>query len=243
MSVPGTFCYQGFFSTFLVADTRSSSDTKLHTMRADTLSHVCDVYKTVTTGFAMTVAGATLGVTFGPLPVVIHLMSIFLIFFFMFTLTWTDDHRESFQCFLVVTFAEGILVSPLIAEVPVEILLYAACSTFALFVAITVATAVTTPDSCFIDSVGSVLVVLLWSLLLTKFFFPLHLSVYIDITLGLAVFSAYLMVDTVKMVWEYEEKTVVDPSVHALAIYLDLLNVFVRLLAIFAKRDKKTKKT
>ena len=44
------------------------------------------------------------------------------------------------------------------------------------------------------------------------------------------------------MVWEYEDKTVVDPSVHALSIYLDLLNVFVRLLSIFAKRDKKTKK-
>ena len=190
----------------------------------------------------MTAAGATLAVTCGPIPLVIHLFLFYVIFSNIFTLMWTNDHTESFHCFLLVTFVEGVVISPLIAEVPMEILLYAACSTFALFVAITVTTAVTTPDRCFIDSVGSVLLVLLWALLLSKFFFALHLSLYIDITLGLAVFAAYLMVDTFKMVWEYEDKTVVDPSVHALSIYLDLLNVFVRLLSIFAKRDKKTKK-
>lgn len=72
---------------------------------------------------------------------------------------------------------------------------------------------------------------LLLCLLITHVFLPHHITICVDMILGLAVFCGYILVDTWKMVGELEESDkVCTPTVHALELYLDFLNIFIRIL-------------
>jgi len=56
---------------------------------------------------------------------------------------------------------------------------------------------------------------------------------------GLMLFSAFILYDTQKVIYNARLKTFWDPINESLAIYLDAVIIFQRFLMIFMGRDRK----
>lgn len=153
------------------------------------------------------------------------------------------DNQDAFHSFIVFALVKGVILGPIVHEVPMDLLVCAFCYTFTIFGTLTATAMLSNPDYFFIDSVTWLLTSLLLCILISYVFLPHYITICVDLTLGLAIFCGYVLVDTWKMVWEFEEdgKTC-SPTIHALGLYLDFLNIFIRILEIFSKRDKDDKK-
>jgi FtsH-binding integral membrane protein len=86
---------------------------------------------------------------------------------------------------------------------------------------------------------GTVLNVLLFLSIANIYFQSETLLIY-DVIVGLSTFSVYLLVDTVKMVYEHEKGNN-DFVWHAMELHLDVLNIFIRLLILIAENSEKDK--
>lgn len=176
-----------------------------------------------------------------------------LMLFFMAMISVIDKIHAGTRLNLFILFgwSSGYMIGPLV-DVAHEIAPYsphvAFYLTFFMFISFSlVATRVNTFDSL---AFGSLLASLLNGLVImsiANFFIKSNKLVVLDVYFGIILFSGYLIYDTyciidragTKNVWE------LDYVEDALFIYLDVLNIFIRILIIIveqqAKKEKKDK--
>jgi len=144
------------------------------------------------------------------------------------------------------SFTEGIAVAPLVGMVldlqdGKQILALAAISTLAVFTAMSLVALFSRERSYLY--LGGMLATGLNVLLFSSFanyFFRSPLFFNVELYFGLILFVGYVVFDT-QLIIEKAKCGDEDYFSHALELFLDLLNIFVRLLIFFAK-DKKGKK-
>jgi len=213
-------------------------------MELATKAHLGKVYMVAAGGCFMTFAGSLIG-AFCPITHPLINIGLFLVCIaLMINVAAADTMDDSLWSFVLFSYVQGMFLGGLWYETYLDVFVFAVMATFLVFGTVTVAALYSPPDRFVIDSVGGTLFNLLVLLLVSQLFFPDNAWFATDVILGACVFAGYLFVDTVKIIHELEEsksrkwRKPCNPVWHAMAIYLDLLNLFLRIL-LAASEDKK----
>ena len=217
-------------------------------MQFATKAHLGKVYMVATGGCFMTFAGSLIG-AYCPVTNPFIAIGLFLIcILMMINVAAADTMDDSLWSFVLFSYVQGMFLGVLWHEIYLDVFIFAMMATFLVFGTVTFAALYSLPDRFVVDSVGGTLFNLLVLLLVSQLFFPDNAWFATDVILGACVFAGYLFVDTVKIVYEFEEDKSCksrNPVWHAMAIYLDVLNLFLRILIAVSDNKKKeeSKKT
>lgn len=80
--------------------------------------------------------------------------------------------------------------------------------------------------------------ILFWSNLLS-YLFGFRLFMGAELYLGLALFCGFILFDTQMIVYRYEDVGERDFIWHSVDLFMDFLNVFIRLLILLSKKEEK----
>ena len=211
-------------------------------MHLATKAHLGKVYMVSAGGCVMTFAGSLIGaycpITHPLITIGLLLLSIAL----MINVAAADTLDDSLWSFVLFSYVQGMFLGGLWREIHLDVFIYAMMATFIVFCTVTAAAIYSLPDRFVVDSVGGTLFNLLVFMIISQIFFP-HIAWFAtDVIFGAFVFAAYLFVDTVKIVYEFEQDKSCNPVWHAMAIYLDILNLFMRILIVVSELKDKDKK-
>ena len=192
--------------------------------------HLIKVYSTLAEGILFTVFGACF-------PGVPWIFSVVLGVLFMLNAMGNN----SILSFFVFSFCQGLIVADLCREISWEVQFITFVITMSIFLIFTATSFLTNKVHEFM--LASLVGNMLTGLVLVSFFNWWYQSVLLvigDVIIGILVFSMYLLVDTAKIVYEHEEGCN-DHILHAVQVYVDLLNIWIRLLILVdsLKKDKK----
>ena len=197
--------------------------------------HIAKVYSTLAYGILLTAIGTTFkGVPFLP--------TFFVGIWFIISIAITDNNTWKLVYFSLYSLCEGVLMADAVSIVSLNVLITTMSTWFIMFSTISLC-AFFTKDNVDVMMVtgilGTVLNVLLFLSIANIYFQSETLLIY-DVIVGLSTFSVYLLVDTVKMVYEHEKGNN-DFVWHAMELHLDVLNIFIRLLILIAENSEKDK--
>lgn len=198
----------------------------------NTHAYLLKVYQTLSIGLLVTCIG-TLTPTI-PWTICVPLS-------FITTLLIASSEQMSF--FMIFCALQGNLVGSLC--IPNEVVVTAMPTTFAIVISVTwvafISPSSDIPTAGATSFLGSILSVLML-MALANFYFQSEVVVLIDACVGAILFTLYLFLDTFKIVWEYEASGGVETVVwHAMGVYIDVINLFVRLVILIMKSSSKKK--
>jgi FtsH-binding integral membrane protein len=208
-------------------------------MAETTSLHIAKVYFTLSYGIILTAIGTTLREVWFVWPFLVGISV-------MMGIAFSDNNTEKLVYFSIFTLCQGVIIADVVSIVPVEVIITTMSTLFVLFSTISLSAFFAKGDFDFMMLYG-ILGVILNVLLFVSFanlYFQSETLFYGDVIVGLFTFSIYLFVDTVKMIYEHENGNN-DFVWHAISLYLDVLNLFIRLLILIAEnrdKDKKDKK-
>lgn len=204
-------------------------------MSTDVSTYLTKVYATLAYGIAFTALGTQVP---WHLPWMLSAVALLVSIFFVAigTNVW-----EKLMAFTVHSLCQGVLLSTALENVPNETLLLATSTLLVMFVTISATSLTFRHEHIGYGSLGSILMALIY-MNLVNLYIQSEVLLTIECVVGLVSFSAYLLVDTIKIVQEFQSG-IEDVVWHALAIYLDVLNLFIRLIELItvAKDDKDKK--
>lgn len=207
-----------------------------HQMTETTSLHIAKVYFILSYGIILTAIGTTLREVWFFWP---FLVGIYV----MMGIAFSDNNTAKLVYFSIFSFCQGVMIADVVSIVPVEVIITTMSTLFVLFSTISLIAFFAKGDFDFMMLYG-ILGVILNVLIFMSFanlYFQSETLFYWDIIFGLFAFSIYLFVDTVKMVYEHENGNN-DFVWHAMSLYLDVLNLFIRLLILIAENQDKDKK-
>lgn len=145
--------------------------------------------------------------------------------------------------FFVFSFCQGLVVADLCQEISWEVQFIILLTTMSIFLIFTAAAFLTNKAYTFVlvGLVGNMLNGLVLMSLFNWWYQSVSLLVG-DIIIGIVVFSIYILVDTLKIVYEHEEEGYNNHVAHAIHLYLDLLNLWIRLLILINSDNSDKKK-
>lgn len=80
--------------------------------------------------------------------------------------------------------------------------------------------------------------ILFWGNML-RFFFGIRMFMGAELYLGLAIFCGFILFDTQMIIYRYEDVGERDFIWHSVDLFIDFLNVFIRLLILLSKKEEK----
>lgn len=190
--------------------------------------HIIKVYCTVLLGIAISVYTAmyNLKTVHTNVWLAISLLSIICIII-------NDDILWCLLLYLVFSISQGLLFSQIEIPIDGEIMNTAFYSSIVMFISLCVFSTFIKSDVLLMASTGA----MVWLFILVSgSIFNLFDDLFLkfDIYFGLMVFSLYTMLDTVKMVKEFNEGQY-NYVHHAIMFYIDILNIFVRIILLLSR--------
>ncbi|KJE94568.1 testis enhanced transcript [Capsaspora owczarzaki ATCC 30864] len=220
---------------------------QFHNIDAKVQSHLKGVYATLAASVLIAALGATLGQRFAFAFEYPYLVS-FACLGFVLWLAMNPEGSSTFgtraAMFGGYSFFQGVALAPLVwllAEIDPSIVSTAFLGSVAIFASfsLTALYAQRRVDLWLGGLLSSGLSVLCWTNLLA-FFFPSMFFFNIQLYLGLMVFCGYVIFDTQVIIFKATRGDR-DVIMHSLELFLDFVNIFVRIASILGK-DKKKKK-
>lgn len=198
--------------------------------------HIAKVYATLAYGIVVTAIGATIKGIHPILPFFAGLWT-------MLCIACSEKNNEKLLYFSLFSLCQGVLIADIVSIVPVEVIITTMSTLFVLFSTISLSAFFAKGDIDFLILYGILGTILNGILFVSLANLYLHSKtlLYWDVIVGLFTFSIYLFVDTMKMVYDHEKGNN-DFVWHALSLYLDVLNIFIRLLILIAENNDKDKK-
>jgi len=143
----------------------------------------------------------------------------------------------------VFGFCNGLSLGPLldmVIRVNPAIVVTALLYTCLLFVSLTLAALYSQKRSLLYlgGFLMAALNILFWSSML-RMLFGVRMLGGAELYLGLAVFCGFILFDTQMIVYRYEDCGEKDFIWHSVDLFIDFINVFVRLLIILSKKEEK----
>lgn len=230
---------------------------KFNDISSDVQSHLFRVYSSLMATCMLCTLGtlAYLNNSFivlnGTLGSIISLGCIFYIVFTSssannrYSATYTGQQTKRFAALMLFGYTTGNSLGPLIDYVNYinsEILTSAVAMTAMIFLSFSL-TALFAKRRSYLylgGILGSTLNYLFWGSLLNRFF-QFQLMYDIQTYLGLIVFSGYVIFDT-QVIVEKAERGSGDFVGHALDLFLDFINILIRIIQILAKKENEKKK-
>ncbi|CAI2379029.1 unnamed protein product [Moneuplotes crassus] len=166
--------------------------------------------------------------------------------FTMFAKRGNQDHGTKFLCFLGVASITGAGLRPLLeraAEIDPAIIVNALVYTGIIFGSFTFASLKTKRRSMlFIGGFCGSVMLGLSTTLLFSWIFGLHLISHLAYSvITLVVFSLYVIYDT-QLIVEKASRGDLDYNLHALELFIDVVEIFTRLVIILMELSDKKKK-
>ena len=200
--------------------------------------HVSNVYTQLTVCFGLALAGAlmtlnrVMNVSF-ELATILTLVSFFAVMF------GSQNHRR--PALYGYTFFQGITLGYFTDFIGKDVIVHSLLGTMAVFLCFTVA-ALSAPSRSFLYLGGilaSATSILLWNNLLGSFLG--YQSITLEIYGGLVVFCGYVVFDTQMMIAK-AESGIKDVEGDCLNLWIDLVNLFVRIARVLKEKDEKKKR-
>jgi FtsH-binding integral membrane protein len=219
-------------------------ETTEQSLTPDIRAHLSKVYGTLMAGLGATAVSTVLGL-FAPGLSIVGTIGFIV---GVFALVFTDRSRVVFRqnLFLAVCALAGLSISPLVGASSLGTILAAALGTSGIFAGFTLAALKARRKSMLLLGGvlgGGLLLVFFCALggLLLPLFGVTNPAILgalwnINLYVGLGVFSLFVAYDTQRIIEDYREGNN-DHVSHALNLFLDILNIFVRLLHIFGRGD------
>jgi Bax inhibitor 1 len=200
-------------------------------------SHLRLVYTALSATFLCAVLGATLGIAILPAisPILAFMASMAIIF-----AIHCDSDKENVPKRMALLsafgFLEGVVLAPLVnmaIEVDPYIIITALICTCLIFGCFSLAALVAKRRSfLFLGGVLSSALTMLIVLSVMSVFVPALKLIWLQIYGGLVLFSAFVVYDT-QIIIERAAAGSKDFAGHALTLFLDFANIFVRILRIY----------
>jgi len=211
-------------------------------------SHLGRVYSTLALAVIGSVAGTRYFLTYGFNPLLSTVLTFGLLVAFVFTpFRPNDSNLLRLSLFCAFSFVEGLAIGPFMQSVLAmdegkEILVMAALSTIAVFTAMSLV-ALLSKRRSYLYLGGMLFTGLNFMLLsgVANFFFRSPFVFSVELYLGLIVFLGFVVFDT-QLIIEKAFSGDEDYFAHALELFLDILNIFIRLVIFFAKLKKNKNK-
>jgi len=207
-------------------------------------SHLGKVYGSLALAVLASAAGTRYALIFGFNSLLATILSFVLLIAFLMTPHHPSQPNLLRQSlFVAFSFVEGLAITPLMDSVlrmdgGKEIIAMAAISTLAIFTAMSLLAFFSQRRSYLY--LGGMLMTGLNLLLFSSFanfFFRSPFLFDIELYFGLIVFVGYVVFDT-QLIIEKASHGDDDHLAHSLELFLDVLNLFVRLVILLAKRKK-----
>jgi Bax inhibitor 1 len=201
--------------------------------------HLSNVYATLTLGIATAAMSAALSLYTGFFGQWTGLAGLGMLVWLMMT---PRDDPKRLPLFLGFTALEGLCVAPLIGAVMMidpSIIATAFLMTTSVFACFSGA-ALFAKRRSFLYLGGILSSALSWLLFLSLMNSFFHVGAFASINLyvGLLVFSGYVVFDTQLMI-EKASQGSADVIDDAVGLFLDFVNIFIRIMVILAKMSKK----
>lgn len=204
-------------------------------MKKPFVHHLCHVYGTICLGLVFTAIGTNLGLLY-------PISAFFIGILCMIGSLCQESYWSQLPYFIGFSLCQGFIITDICAECPRETLWVAGGTTGAIFVTMTLAALASDNDlgtMGFYTILGTILNAMVIVSLVNLYVQSVELM-FLDCFVGIGVFSLYVYGDTVKMVWEFENGHTNIIS-HAIGIYLDILNLFIRILILVCKKEEEDK--
>ena len=210
-------------------------------------AHLTRVYSLLS---AMILA-AVLGKVVIPVTLVSSLWFLFFIVnigcvFYLISNRGNDKQTEKGAAALSIAFLDGAFVGPLVdhyAEIDPAIVMNALVYTMAIFVSFSLFSLMTKRRSMlFLGGFISSALSMMFFAQLFSWMFGLGLAFNIGYNIvGVWVFALYVIFDT-QMIIEKRDRGDMDVAGHALELFIDLVQIFVKILKILGESEKKKRK-
>lgn len=202
-----------------------------------TPAYIAKVYATLSLGIVCT----ALGTYFTGVPLYFPLV---ITIPFMIDTAWNECQTQQVISFLIVSFCQGLVLADIVNLVDKEILLTAFSTTLMIFLSISLAAYFSKDTSTLASySILGCSASLLLCLSLVNMYMQSEALLFVDVILGILTFSGYIFCDTIKMIMIYEQTDVECIGTDALGMYLDLINLFIRILVLLGKIKEKENDT
>ena len=210
-------------------------------------AHLTRVYSLLS---AMILA-AVLGKTLIPVALVHSLWFVFLIvniglIFYLVGNRGYDKQTEKGAAALSIAFIDGAFVGPLVdhyAEINPAIVVNALVYTMAIFVSFSLFSLVTKRRSMlFLGGFLSSAVSMMFFAQIISMVFGMGLTFSIGYNIiGVWIFALYVIFDT-QMIIEKSARGDIDVAGHALELFVDLVQILIKILKILGESEKKKRK-
>ena len=203
-----------------------------------TPAYISKVYATLSLGIVCTAIGAYFTSIPCYLPLVVSIP-------FMIDCAWNECQTQQVTSFLIASFCHGVLLADTVNTVGTDVALTALSTTFVIFLSISFAAYLAKDTSTLVSySLLASVTSILACVSIFNMFVQSEVLLLADLLIGIVCFSGYIFLDTIKMVFLYEESGNETLGVDAMGLYLDGINLFVRLLILLGKlKDEKKKRT
>jgi len=189
-----------------------------------TTKYIAKVYSTLSVGILCTSFGTYFpGIHWG-IPFVTAAL-------LMINCSWNESQMQQATSFLLVSFCNGVIMADTLLCMDTEIIATAFSTTLIIFMTISLAAFLSKDTSTLMSYaiLGGIINVMI-GLTLVNIFVQNQSLFLVDIILGIFIFSCYIFLDTIKIIDSYEESGLERIGADALGLYLDLVNLFIRML-------------
>lgn len=213
---------------------------KANDIDSSTQQHLLRVYATLAVGVLCTAGGVVLGQLTGLSGGVISLILVVATLFWLMLQSDKENTPKRLGIFALFTAAQGLSIAGFVDAIMYldpSILVTAGLGSFATFACFSGFAVFSKRRSLLYIGgiVSSALSMLLWYSLFSRWFGVGLLSA--ELYIGLAIFVGYVVFDT-QLIVEKAAHGDKDFVGHAVGLYLDLVNIFIRIATILAKNKK-----
>lgn len=152
----------------------------------------------------------------------------FLPSLFFSVYTYMTGYLPAYMLFAV---SNGILL----AGVPVELALLFKALVTTMLVVVCIAMMTVKESRMYSDNFLYWCNLVLFYMLLFSIYILCSDIPFIGIVTGIVIFTAYIIIDTQFVILDFEERNIDEPVYHAVGLYVDVWNLFLRILYILMK--------
>jgi len=209
-----------------------------------TKNHLKKVYATLTATIIFCAVGTVLHTLLNLGGLLSFLLGLGLIMYITFSKPKKENETWRLLALIGFGFIEGLSIGPMLDyafTIDPNIIPKAFLGTCGIFISFSLSSFFASQRTLlYIGGLAGTGLLVLLILGLSNIFFHSSWIFTVELYLGLLIFSGFVMIDTQMIIWKFRALRERDYVKHALGLFLDFVNIFIRVLALLTK-DKKSK--